>query len=226
MATTGIRLLAALPLVLLAAAVVAQPPVAPAPHPTLAQLLKDYRRYGLPFPPDDAELVRIKWWINQPENPCILAFRVPPAKPGDDPRYLWGGWLWEMENVDPEHVEPVEPVPAALRDVSMPIHHLLPLAAQCEARGWHDLARAVYQRARDTPARAVCPRVMLEFHHVRFDPAPEVDLRFREEPRRERLVECVGDGHGPAGVERLPAVCGMQRRMKVVEQRHRRSSCR
>ena len=38
----------------------AQPPTAPPPHPPLAELVKEYVRLGLPLPPPDAPLVKIR----------------------------------------------------------------------------------------------------------------------------------------------------------------------
>lgn len=133
---------------LVAVPVPAQPPVAPAPHPALSQLLKDYKRYGLPFPPENAELVRIKWRTQEKEERFHLAFRIPPPKPGDEPRYLIGDWERGSQNVDPESVELVDPQSLLIDGLEMPIHILLGIAIQCEARGWHKFASAVYQQAR------------------------------------------------------------------------------
>ncbi len=59
--TTRVRiLLAAVVLCLAASAAAAQLPVAPAPHPTLDELAKEYRRCGLPVPPKDKEPAALK----------------------------------------------------------------------------------------------------------------------------------------------------------------------
>src|SRR5688572_25319553 len=73
---------------------VAQPPAAPRPHLPLDALVKEYKRYGLPFPPANAQLVRINRDLHagiksKPgEESYVLGWRVPPAKPDDRTRYL------------------------------------------------------------------------------------------------------------------------------------------
>jgi hypothetical protein len=39
-----------------------QVPTAPPPHPALDEVVKEYRRLGLPLPPRGAKLVRINWY--------------------------------------------------------------------------------------------------------------------------------------------------------------------
>ena len=78
-----VRLLAAVGLLALAApASPAQPGVAPPPHLPLDELVKEHRRLGLPVPPPNAELVRLKYWNDRPETPYRLGFRIPPKSAG------------------------------------------------------------------------------------------------------------------------------------------------
>lgn len=158
---TASRLVAAFAAVLLLhVAADAQPPTAPPPHLALDELVKEYQRLGLPLPPKNAEVVRIDWYLRRetyrevPEDRFILAFRVPPAKPGDRPRYLEespsGISLWEMQYVEPDSVELADRTPAALhRVVYFTASHYLSLAVLCKYLGWDDLARAVYTLARE-----------------------------------------------------------------------------
>ncbi|HEY1186535.1 MAG TPA: hypothetical protein VGE74_02710 [Gemmata sp.] len=152
------RFLVPLAAVLVACSVAnAQPVVAPAPHPALSELVREYKRLGLPFLPPNAELVRInidryteRHLEEEPrEERYELAFRVRAAKPGERTRYLRVGFegigLEEWEYVEPAAVEEAEPTPAALRGVGWePPGYNLSLAVQCKARGWSELADRLY----------------------------------------------------------------------------------
>ena len=77
---TALRLAAATVFFLLGCeAVFAQPQVTPPPQLALDELVKEYKRCGLPVPPPEAELVRVKWYLG--DKPCFLALRYPPTKP-------------------------------------------------------------------------------------------------------------------------------------------------
>lgn len=139
----------------------AQPPIAPPPHLALGEFVKEYKRYGLPFPPANAQLVRIDWYLyREPrpepplENPYVLAWRVPPAKPGDRPHYVVlrdsGFGFEEVEYVEPAAMEEAKPTPDAARLLAHQYGgHFLILAIQCKERGWDDLAGALYSPARE-----------------------------------------------------------------------------
>jgi hypothetical protein len=147
---TGVALLAPIVAGLMASSGARAPdlPEAPPPHPALEVVLAEYRRLGLPLPPPDAELVRIRHWSGNDEAPYVLGFRTPPARPGERPRYLVGTGAWEPACVDPAADEPSAPGPAALHQVSLGGDGFLCLAAQCKARGWDALAGRAYTRAR------------------------------------------------------------------------------
>jgi hypothetical protein len=137
----------------------AQPPVAPAPHPPLAEVVAEYKRLGLPFPPPDAELVQIDWreytaWYDgEPKEPrYILAYRIPARKPDGRPKYfkidVFGIGFWNIESFDVAAVEEVKPTADLLQLVQYESGtHLLALAVQGKARGWNELAEAAYSRA-------------------------------------------------------------------------------
>src|SRR5262245_42694680 len=109
---------------------VAQLPTAPMPHPSLDGLVQEYRRFGLPRPPPEAELVRLKHYNNRPEEPYLLGFRIP-TKPGEGDRCLVGS-----EYTSPALVESVKPAVEALRDIEHTwTSDLLCLAVQCRVRG-------------------------------------------------------------------------------------------
>src|SRR5205814_708984 len=89
--------------------------------------------------------------VNQ--QPYLLAYRVPPAKPGGPTRYLmvgsFGVGFRELKNVEPDSAEDIRPTADALRWVAAGDGgHLLSFAVQCKALGWDDLAAALYARAR------------------------------------------------------------------------------
>ena len=120
----------------------AQLPVAPEPHLALDELVKEYTRLGLPLPPANAELVRIKL---SPDGRWEYGFRTPPAKPGA-PSYLIGAK--DVNSV--AAVELLKPDRTATRVdewVTSP-DDLLCLTAQCHARGWKEFAEALYARIR------------------------------------------------------------------------------
>src|SRR5258707_628665 len=91
-------------LLLAHASAAAQPAVAPPPHLALDELVKEYKRFGLPLPPPNAELVRVKL-TRLSGLPDGLGFRIPPTKPGEDPKYLVGSshdsWVTSSEAITP-----------------------------------------------------------------------------------------------------------------------------
>lgn len=149
--------------------VTAQPTVAPPPRPSLNEVVKEYRRLGLPLPPPDAPLVRVGIW-HQPElfmaderkhpfRPDViwkyhLGFQLSPPWPEADPRY-WFGWAWEFDEwrvrdwYDPRQVEPVEPTPDALWKTVIEPEQAVWMAVACRLRGWDELAERLYARARE-----------------------------------------------------------------------------
>src|SRR5262249_42740117 len=127
---------------------VGEQPEAPAPHPTLEELVREYHRYGLPLPPFDAELVRINWWRNNPDRPFILRFRSPSRESGGWPT-LHVGVFWGPEGVEPDRTTSAKPAPQALERVGMGAGELLCLTALCKMRGWDELAEAAYAEARE-----------------------------------------------------------------------------
>jgi hypothetical protein len=125
----------------------AQLPVAPEPHPTLDELVKEYQRCGLPVPPKDAELVHLS---------TILGFRYPSTEWGERTRCLVGG-SWRMiapkegfwgDGLLPDTGLPVKPVPESLNGITGSAEYWFFLAVQVNLRGWDDLARAAYAAGR------------------------------------------------------------------------------
>ena len=137
---------------------IAQPPAAPRPHLPLEALVKEYKRYGLPFPPANAQLVRINWDIyhgKEPgDQPFGLVWRIPAAKPGDRERYLaldsCGVDFYDVSSsVRPNMVDETKITPDVLRsDGYTYAEQLLTFAIQCKDRGRDDLANALYSLAR------------------------------------------------------------------------------
>jgi hypothetical protein len=124
----------------------AQKPVAPEPHLALDELVKEYKRLGLPLPPANAELVRVKA-TNYPDQ---LGFRIP-AGSGGYPKYLVGAeyTTWETD-------EPVKPDADALRDIEpLWVVDWICLAVQCRERGWNEFAALLHARAQEAIATPV-----------------------------------------------------------------------
>lgn len=166
---TPTRVLSALTLLLLAGgAAVAQPPIAPPPHPTLDDLVTEYLRLGLPVLPPTAELVRIDWFKFHTEGgrenwmTGNLALRLPPVQPGGVPRY-WKGLITERDDVDPYWVSAVSPTSDALHRVYFVFEpDPLLLAIQCRIRKWDELAIALHARAREEIALRAAIREEVE----------------------------------------------------------------
>ena len=121
----------------------ARPHVAPAPHLALDELVKEYKRLGLPFPPPNAELVRVK----SADRPDELVFRIP-TKPGSYPDIMVG-----VVTHSTEGLVCVADVPelAALREVEPRlVSDLLCLAVQCRERGWNEFAALLFARAQES----------------------------------------------------------------------------
>jgi hypothetical protein len=117
-------------LLLSSATASAQLPVAPEPHLALDELVKEYKRLGLPLPPPNAELVRFRY----ANRPAELGFHVI----GPGLRQRIGAY------------ERVKPETAALRDVEPHlVMDFLRLAVQCRERGWNEFAALLFARAQE-----------------------------------------------------------------------------
>jgi hypothetical protein len=134
-------------------------------------LLLDYRAYGLLLPPPNAPLVRTmieyRDIVNGKPGPrrsfVRIGFLLPPDADWKTSSLLYGTW---RERRTDEHVTVLNPGRATARDIqdwlrdvnlSAGLWDGLVLAVQCEARGWHALARAILDRFRPTDA-GVTPR--------------------------------------------------------------------
>ena len=135
-----------------------EPPEAPLPQWSLAELAREYRKYGLPLPPPNAEVVRV--YLRQFEGSneeaggkrYLLALRVPPAKPGGRPIYLAGDGQRRLWNVDPDDVKLMTPDQRGLMFIELDDGHLA-LIIQCELLGRHDIAQALYRDLRERFAK-------------------------------------------------------------------------
>ena len=105
--------------------------------------MTQYKRYGLPMPPADAELVRVPWYVNSKEPDVLVIPRCPSAKADESPSFLVGvkrDNLYQRFTLLP----PVEQTPEAMREVSPLAGDFLPLAIQCKILGWDALAHGLY----------------------------------------------------------------------------------
>lgn len=126
--------------VALPGALSAQPATAPAPHFALDELVKEYKRLGLPLPPANAQLMRLKW---NPDDPPTLGFLLPTTKPSGGPQYLIGTktYPWYPPG---ERVENDADAPKAVEPQW--VSELLCTAAQCRVLGLTQAANAIYAR--------------------------------------------------------------------------------
>lgn len=147
------RFLAVVLLLLAPRAGLAQLPVAPPPHPTLDDVVKEYLRLGLPLPPEDAELVRIhRVFHGNPdeaeEHSYLLGFCSPPRKQFEEPRYFLGwGSQWSPDYLLNRDVELVKPSRDAIKGRDQLSLEVLCLAVHSKLRGWDELANAAYRVA-------------------------------------------------------------------------------
>lgn len=137
----------------------AQPALAPAPRVSLDELVREYKRFGLPVPPPNARLVQFRSSeLALPE----LAIEFPDSD-SKRPRYLLGPWFSDdlYERFQKEIiVEPIQPDARAMKGAeSRFCTDYLFLAAQCRLLGWNELAEALYASARNgiTSARVRPP---------------------------------------------------------------------
>lgn len=153
-------LASALAAFLLAGSVSAQVEVAPPPHPTLDDVVKEYIRLELPLAPFDAELVRREEWQSfgpwvPPEQMhkrrlvASLGFKLPPLKDGGRPRirYFWQS-LFPVD-VHPHELKAVRPTAEAAAGIEAEPLELASLAVQCKLRGWDELAARLYRQSLD-----------------------------------------------------------------------------
>ncbi len=134
--------------VLTQSTVAAQVPIAPPPHPSLDEMVEEYRRFGLPIAPKEAELVKIKWWSREgsTEDTYFLAFRIPPMKPKGEPQYLMvDGTIWR-HGMDDREITLAKPILETLHQVESYLTSDLWLAVECRIHGWDGLASALYRR--------------------------------------------------------------------------------
>jgi hypothetical protein len=123
---------------------------------SFAQYLADYRAYGLPLPPKNATLVRFESGgrsiLNGKLMPptYFLGFLLQPETKETPPLLLVGTQEYRLEARNP--VEAVEPKVELVRGLDLrwwgratfDMNAGLALALQCKARGWHDLAQALW----------------------------------------------------------------------------------
>ena len=154
MVRSSSRFTSAFVIVLLAQqAGLAQLPVAPPPHATLGDVVKEYLRLELPLPPKDAELVRIAVMMRHDGDDAnrwsahFLGFRLKPTRLGADSRYLIGIDALGPHWFDPYDVERADPTPDALAGIAGYGDRFLHLAVYCKLRGWNELAAQLYSRA-------------------------------------------------------------------------------
>jgi hypothetical protein len=145
-------------------AATAQVEVAPPPHPTLDEVVKEYLRLELPLPPKDAVLVRIDTLIDfdlsgleeekrrdWEENRYLLAFRTAdPARP-NKPIYLATGFgSVGLEPYDKPvfgGVTELRPDPRMLDRGETTLNEIGQLAVFYKLRGEHELAKRLYAMA-------------------------------------------------------------------------------
>lgn len=153
-------LASALAAFLLAGFASAQVEVAPPPHPTLDDVVKEYIRLELPLAPFDAELVRREEWqsfgpwvppeqMHKRKLVASLGFKLPPLREGGRPRirYFWQN-LFPVD-VHPHELKAVRPTAEAAAGIEAEPLELASLAVQCKLLGWDELAARLYRQSLD-----------------------------------------------------------------------------
>lgn len=114
---------------------------------TLDALLADYKAYGLPMPPTDAKLVRVKArWLSDNKPEYLLGFLLQPANGSEKGIALVGTRRYEFDGEF--EIVADDPDPEVLSRVarqivfSEAISVRLPTAIQLHARGWDRIATA------------------------------------------------------------------------------------
>lgn len=136
-----IRSLLALPVLICAAS---GPAAAADPELTPAEVLKLYESLGLPLAPKTAKLVRFEFpreeTDGQPKPPEYwLVFEIKPGTKTKGPVFFL--YLSEQSWFEDTPTREVKPDRAALKDITLDSHDAVMLAAQCQARGWTELAQ-------------------------------------------------------------------------------------
>ncbi len=129
------------------------------PPPPLEEILKTYRQLGLPLPPADAPLVRLETGrrtceTSGKETPLYaLGFLLRAATPEKPPLLLVGTQEYEPHERNLK-ITPVEPEAAFANEVQAEwrnsVFHInagLATALQSQARGWHELAQALWDQS-------------------------------------------------------------------------------
>jgi hypothetical protein len=132
--------------------------------PPLDELLKTYRQLGLPLPAADAKLVRLEtsWSISVAPGKDVplyaLGFLLRAATKEKPPLLLVGTQEYEPEDRNLK-ITPVQPEAALANEVQAEwmdsvfgVNAGLATALQCEARGWKELAQALWDRSIRTTA--------------------------------------------------------------------------
>jgi hypothetical protein len=123
----------------------------------LRQLLEDYRNYGLPLPPDDADLVKREHSQGTVNNVPQYSYDVVLCATINDKEIHWVGCQPEKPSGKTKEVLS-KPTAAALQgthaaslrswDAGFATEADLALAIHCQSRGWEELAAALVERSR------------------------------------------------------------------------------
>lgn len=105
---------------------------------TLAKLLTLYKELGLPLPPADAELVRLR-------NGAV-GFRIKPTPKTEHPMLLIGASKHYLDRNDDPQV--IQPTLKGIADATVDWQDLL-LAIQFHARGWDEIAKSLLQQTQN-----------------------------------------------------------------------------
>jgi hypothetical protein len=126
---------------------------------SLEQLLEDYKSYGLPLPPKDAPLVRFVSGGGGKVNGVVqpleysLGFLLKPGAKRESADILFGTRSYQPGSNSPVTVlaagkATTQEMEAWVKDSQS---RWLPLAIQCQSRGWHALAQAIFEKASNSP---------------------------------------------------------------------------
>lgn len=125
----------------------AQVEVAPPPHPTLDEVVKEYLRLELPLPPKDADLVQL---AVEGETDFTLAFRTGPANKPAEQRFFVVGRPLHSSEEGQDYLRSLDIRAGPFSDdvIQRSDHggvNRLSLAIIMKLRGRDDAARALYR---------------------------------------------------------------------------------
>ena len=153
------------------------------PAHSLDELLKEYKRLGMPLPPKEAVLIRYDFF----KSGYGLAFLLRKESDTKRALILEGDHRWSPEwDIKAKEVEP-EPDIAELASW----HQRFCLAMQCYDRGWEELTRRLLELSQKEKVGPKSPRDQLYYHAWQFWLGKVSEPNIDRAPVAKRLHEII-----------------------------------